>query len=159
MINAKLKSAWGDESWFQKVDWLEMQKHWPAAIGEEKPGNVYSIEGPCRLTYEEVASLQAIGVELELLPLPGAMLTKMSDRHAWERDQEVDVEQLKSGAVVQIAVADLALMYIDEVDYEDDCCTDRLQTRLNDGWRILAVCPPNAARRPDYILGRRKPGG
>lgn len=57
---------------------------------------------------------------------------------------------------VQITIPDLGLLYIDEVTYLDDCCTDRLQEHLADGWRILAVCPPNAQRRPDYILGRRK---
>jgi hypothetical protein len=38
----------------------------------------------------------------------------------------------------------------------DDACTDNLQAHLNEGWRIIAVCPPDAKRRPDYILGRTK---
>lgn len=58
--------------------------------------------------------------------------------------------------LIQIAVPDLPLMYIDEVMVLTDCCTDELQSMLNDGWRILAVCPPNSARRPDYVVGRRK---
>ena len=58
--------------------------------------------------------------------------------------------------LVQIAVPDLPLMYIDEVMVLTDCCTDELQSMLNDGWRILAVCPPNSTRRPDYVVGRRK---
>jgi hypothetical protein len=38
----------------------------------------------------------------------------------------------------------------------EDACTDALQNNLNDGWRIVAVCP-QAARRPDYILGKFNP--
>lgn len=38
----------------------------------------------------------------------------------------------------------------------EDCCTDQLQTSMDDGWRIVAVCP-QAQRRPDYIMGRWNP--
>jgi len=38
-----------------------------------------------------------------------------------------------------------------------DSCTDELQGVLNDGWRIIAVCPQPDQRRPDYILGRWNP--
>ncbi len=55
---------------------------------------------------------------------------------------------------VYVQVPHVGLLAIDEVEVEEDCCTDRLQRRLIEGWRILCVCPPNAARRPDYILGR-----
>ena len=57
--------------------------------------------------------------------------------------------------IVQIAIPDLGLMHIDETTYLIDCCTEVLQDHLNDGWRLLAVCPPNAQRRPDYVLGRK----
>lgn len=38
----------------------------------------------------------------------------------------------------------------------EDACTDALKVNLNEGWRIVAVCP-QAARRPDYILGKFNP--
>lgn len=38
----------------------------------------------------------------------------------------------------------------------EDCCTDALQSALDEGWRIVACCPQEA-RRPDYILGRYNP--
>lgn len=62
------------------------------------------------------------------------------------------------GAVnnVYVQVPHVGLLAIDEVCVEEDVCTDLLQRRLDEGWRILCVCPPNAARRPDYILGRTK---
>lgn len=35
----------------------------------------------------------------------------------------------------------------------EDACTDFLQEKLDEGWRLIAVCPQEQ-RRPDYILGR-----
>jgi hypothetical protein len=55
---------------------------------------------------------------------------------------------------IQVAIPNLALLEIRTVQVLEDACTDRLQLELDDGWRILAVCPPNSQRRPDYILGR-----
>ena len=77
-------------------------------------------------------------------------------RKHWEYGTRIDPIDMQQGTAVQIAVPDMALMYIDEVCVETDFCTDALQSMLDDGWRILAVCPPNSQRRPDYILGRRK---
>lgn len=36
----------------------------------------------------------------------------------------------------------------------ENCCSDELQTALDKGWRIIAVCPQEQ-RRPDYVLARR----
>jgi hypothetical protein len=44
-----------------------------------------------------------------------------------------------------------------EVKVAEDYCTDALQTSLNQGWRIIAVCVQRDQRRPDYILGRWNP--
>lgn len=53
----------------------------------------------------------------------------------------------------QIAVANVGLLQIQKVDVMEDACTDELQKWLDRGWRILAVCPPNSTRRPDYVMG------
>lgn len=85
------------------------------------------------------------------------MLVKLQDRiRALELSQASQAEMAQQGAMVQIHIPDISLWYVSEVMVLDDCCTDNLQTYLNDGWHILAVCPPNAQRRPDYVLGRRK---
>lgn len=55
--------------------------------------------------------------------------------------------------IYQISVANVGLMQIQLVDVLEDCCTDELQRQLDRGWRILAVCPPNDARRPTYVMG------
>lgn len=53
-----------------------------------------------------------------------------------------------------VVVAGTSVMEIREVMMEQDLCTDLLQGRLRDGWRILAICVQPDQRRPDYILGK-----
>lgn len=67
-------------------------------------------------------------------------------------------QALPNGGVtnVYVQVPHIGLMMIEEVDVLTDCCTEELQRALYKGWRILCVCPPNAQRRPDYIIGRAK---
>lgn len=55
--------------------------------------------------------------------------------------------------IYQISVANIGLMQVQRVEVLEDCCTDALQSELDRGWRILAVCPPNDARRPTYVVG------
>lgn len=156
MINATLDDWWRD-GWWKDLNWDDFSANWPLAMGTEKPETrSHDIQGPCRLTYDEANNLTNMGVKLILTPLPGMMLNKMQGKpHMWEYGTRVDMPAINEGAAVQIAVPDMALMYIDKVRVEEDCCTDNLQGFLDEGWRILAVCPPNSARRPDYILGRR----
>lgn len=59
--------------------------------------------------------------------------------------------------VVNITVHGAALYAVSNVKLMEDCCTDQLQHELDIGWRIVAVCPPNDARRPTYILGHHDP--
>lgn len=47
------------------------------------------------------------------------------------------------------------LMKVNETFLMEDACTDALQNKIDEGWRILAVCP-QPQRRPDYVLGRSK---
>lgn len=144
-----------DDEW-----WLEFCALWPLAdqdLNRETSHCAYSISvGPARITMEEASSLNALGVEVKIKPLPGAMMVKMQDRFKWEHGLNPLPEHLQSGAAVQIAIPDVGLLRVNEVTVREDCCTDSLQSDLDEGWRILAVCPPNAARRPDYVLGRTK---
>lgn len=55
---------------------------------------------------------------------------------------------------VGVHISDLGLLNVRYVTYIVDSCTDDLQGYLDEGWRILAVCPQPDSRRPDYILGR-----
>lgn len=58
--------------------------------------------------------------------------------------------------VTHVHIPNIGLLMINEVTVLYDCCTDELQRHLNQEWRILAVCPPNGTRRPDYVIGRTK---
>lgn len=71
----------------------------------------------------------------------------------------VDLPYIQGSEKVQsihIHVPNIGLLAVDEVMYLTDACTNDLQDRLDKGWRILCVCPPNNERRPTYILGRTK---
>ena len=141
-----------DTIW-DSLDWEKVKKFWPLAK-EEKPNDSWRWNsGPCRLSEEEVMGLMALGLTAEAVPYPGAMITKMQDRAKWEYSAPVTPEALSSGAAIQIAIPDFCLLQIQTVTVIEDACTDYLQDLLDEGWRILAVCSPNAARRPDYILG------
>jgi hypothetical protein len=63
----------------------------------------------------------------------------------------------ESNVAVQIHLPSFALLMFNKVRLLEDCCTDHLQSELNDGWRIIAVCPPLDERRPTYILGKFEP--
>lgn len=67
-----------------------------------------------------------------------------------------DQDSQYKNVTVHVQIPHVGLLMMDEVEVRTDYCTEQLQRDLNDGWRILCVCPPNAARRPDYILGRTK---
>jgi len=64
------------------------------------------------------------------------------------------VEDPSTHTHVHVHIPNFGLLQMREVTNLDDACTDQLQCYLDDGWHILAICPPNATRRPDYILGR-----
>lgn len=57
-----------------------------------------------------------------------------------------------------VIVAGVSMLHIDEVIVVTNCCTESLQTELNQGWRILAICVQPDQRRPDYVLGRSSKG-
>ena len=77
-----------------------------------------------------------------------------------EGTQDLNVAGATVGAVhnvtLQVAIPNLLLWAVDEVMVYEDACTESLQKYLDEGWRMLAICPPAAQRRPDYILGRQK---
>lgn len=148
-----------DKEW-EAVDWDGVKASWPLKLKDEKPRNKYEAfsfgHESTRLTLDEAEGLVEAGVKVRLIAPPGQQFTKMRDRAAWEPGQQVTPETLRDGSAANITIADFALLNINEVTWLEDACTEQLQERLDEGWRILAVCPPCAARRPDYILGRNK---
>ena len=152
---------------YTEAQWRFLYDNWPcfdkgsyASFDKfYSEGQSYYFRSACkktRLTYDEAAALEAEGIKLKIEGIAGTMLTKMRDRAPHDWDGRNIGEAILTGKVVQITLPDIGLMYINEVTWRDDCCTEEIQGLLEDGWRILAVCPPNAQRRPDYILGRKK---
>lgn len=57
----------------------------------------------------------------------------------------------------QVSVSGVGLLQVACLELMEDACTDEINRMLHDGWRIVAVCPPNDARRPTYIMGHTNP--
>lgn len=153
MLYVEVGYMYGDD--WSAFDYEKVRAVYPGTLPEEKPNTCPWYNERIRVTVEEANALTELGIKLTVLPLVGMMTVKMQDREKW--DHSVRPQDIADGKAVQIAVPDMALMKIDEVEVIEDCCTRELQSMLDDGWRILAICPPNAQRRPDYILGRCKP--
>lgn len=60
--------------------------------------------------------------------------------------------------IYNISIPNAGLFAVQSLSYIEDACTDRIQSLLDEGWRIVAVCPPNDTRRPTYIMGHMEPG-
>lgn len=98
------------------------------------------------------------------LDTDGRLLTELGFEFTVQklRGQISLLQQLAPGQqgpvqTVHVHIPNVGLLAVDEVELLADACTDELQRHLEEGWRILCVCPPNNARRPDYILGQTKP--
>lgn len=89
------------------------------------------------LDSDEAVAFGDIGIELTLKRIKGLATSSRDIRNT----------------IYQISVANVGLMQIQKVQVLEDCCTNELQGWLDRGWRILAVCPPNDARRPSYVMG------
>ena len=99
--------------------------------------------------------------------LPGVEITIAGEElpaTTWEaitnRLERIEAKIAAAPTVVNercnVTVPGIGLMAIREVCVELDLCTDRLQSLLDEGWRILAICPQPDQRRPDYVLGRNE---
>lgn len=109
----------------------------PSEFDATKAGEKFHYWDAMLMDADEAGAWSDIGVELQMNRIKGV---SSSDR---------DITK----TIYQISVANVGLMQIQRVQVWEDCCTDELQRMLDQGWRILAVCPPNDARRPSYVLG------
>lgn len=133
--------------------YAELLTEWPE-LPSPQPPDGYTYKSFVA-TWSGVQLLARHRIDIEFDELESTMIVKLADR--MEKIDQLLVERAASGTAVQIHVPNLGLMLIDDVQVLTDACTDALRDELDAGWRILAVCPPNAQRRPDYVLGRTKP--
>lgn len=99
-------------------------------------------------------------IEPRIRPFKGHnILAKGKDFGAKIKSLEDDVRMIRQSmadgdTVVSVHVPNFSLLQFNEVDVLEDFCTDALQKKLNEGWRMLCICPPLNERRPTYIIGR-----
>lgn len=113
-----------------------------AAVAKACPELLPSIR--LELPHEGVGlnALQLILQKLEDLAGRGAPLTNRVGPRPWHEGP------------VAVMVPGNGLLEINDVTMLENACTDVLMAKLDEGWRIIAVCPQPDQRRPDYILGR-----
>lgn len=102
------------------------------------------------ITVEGLAALTDMGLRVNVRRVKGMF----SDVASLQPSEILAIAQ-KSRSEVHVHVpGGVALTSITQVEYMEDACTNALQDKLNEGWRIIAVCPANDTRRPTYILGK-----
>jgi len=102
----------------------------------------HTVKNEANIEQEPSTLMNALSVALDKLNnlnIPGF-------NHRSEFNEKVDVHMPGN-----------LLMSFNETLLIEDSCTDVLQDSLNNGWRVVAVCPQPDQRRPDYILGRYNP--
>jgi hypothetical protein len=85
------------------------------------------------------------------------ILSEIEDKAA-KFEKTIDLLQSSTfNQKVNVHVGGGLITTYNELSLKENTCTDILQTELNNGWRIIAVCVQPDQRRPDYILGRYNP--
>jgi hypothetical protein len=109
----------------------------------------------------EIFTLEFPNLEVSIKGVPKSILSKDLDLIEEMNKIATKIEEAKNRfeKVVElnqqcnIHVPNLGLLNVNKMAYATDYCTEMLQERLLQGWRLIAVCPQPDQRRPDYILG------
>jgi len=96
---------------------------------------------------EDVEYLAGLGVKCQISRVRGTFVEKLP---------KLGVPEPIGQQVVNITIPNVGLLAIKKLLVLPDECTDAVQRYLDEGWRIVAVCPPNDTRRPTYILGHQE---
>lgn len=128
-------------NWEAKADNNELRKAFPKLYEEDgKPKCSWSI-GSLIIDAKEMSLLNKHEIFPEVHRFKGVVPAGLPET---------------SAEIVHIHLPNYALSAFTKVILLEDCCTDILQTHLDEGWRIIAICPPLNKRRPDYILAKEK---
>ena len=114
---------------------------------EEVPENYYSFRDVYG-TQELVDKLVECGAKPQLERVKGVSYAPPKP--------PTPAAQAVNHSTTVVSVANHNLFEVTKVTWMENTCTEELQRMLDAGWRILAVCPSNDARRPDYILGLKE---
>lgn len=104
------------------------------------------------VTVDCLALLSDMGLAVEVRRVKGLL----SEAHTGNIDAILqEAKAARSEVHIHVPGA-LSLLDIRCVKYLEDACTNELQSHLDKGWVIIAVCPANDTRRPTYIIGHKE---
>lgn len=117
------------------------------------------------LTDEQVLALILANHEVKVvrsIEVRGPVMDQISDTMAKfnmmaERLLAMPAVERSFNQKCEVHMPGQALATYNEVMLMSDSCSDELQGRIDEGWRMIAACPQPDQRRPDYILGRFNP--
>ena len=114
----------------------------------EKKASVYSQDGWIG-TIDDLTALTRFGLPPIVKRVRGIFQEQLS---------QLGVPPTEGAAaqVVNITIPNAALFSVRNLHVIENECTNYVQTWLDKGWRIVAVCPPNDCRRPTFILGHHE---
>ena len=96
---------------------------------------------------EDVEYLAGLGVKCQISRVRGTFVEKLP---------KLGVPEPVGQQIVNIMIPNAGLFSVKRLKLLSDECTDVVQGFLDEGSRIVAVCPPNDTRRPTYILGHQE---
>lgn len=132
--------------------WEKLKAALPTERLSDTQASQYISSGPWICDLDEAKVWDSFGISLSISKIRGVSYPVTP--------ADAVRDALRAGGVGttiinNVSVSNVGLYDVRHVHYEEDCCTDKLQGLLNEGWRLLAVCPPNDSRRPTYILGHK----
>jgi len=130
-----------------------------------KSGNEYIADPQVLMTvYPEIKfSMRGLPMTSEkAIDMRVAAFTDIADKLKSQFDEMQSVmrkfdKSVEFNQKCEVHVPNFGMLNINQVGFKTDVCTQDLQGLMNQGWRILAVCPQPDQRRPDYIMGRYNP--
>lgn len=137
----------GEASWKELGRDMISAERWPEFEKVVAEGGYWALDIVC--TAAEVALLTDYGIRVDVSRVKGM---------SYPQDPRAilaDASRAKSEVHIHVP-GGVSLTSMRRVTWLEDACTQELQNRLDDGWRIIAVCPPNDCRRPTYILGTER---
>lgn len=100
---------------------------------------------------------KCIKSEEATIPNIQSLLNKIEEKTA-QLNKTIDImKQQTFNQKCDVHVGGGMIATYNDLMLKENSCTDALQSELNNGWRIIAVCVQPDQRRPDYILGRYNP--
>ncbi len=117
------------------------------------PENAWKTLEPVLIDIEDIPEWAKDCSGLHIKPVKKVRFEKPVDFHL-NPGSDATKEVLKT--VNQIVFPGFELLQYGYIEVLDDACTDAIQRKLDDGFRIIAILPQPQQRRPDYVLVRKE---